>query len=206
MLDAESYHVEVAPPKDAVISSAHLFRVEKALNEATGKIEEHRVELDSASGPSRVHLYTSEKHPSQTTWSVLELTFRLRVGVLWPVFLISSVTTALFVTGLYLHSIDVPARAEAAAALIVALPAFFAPAVAPGDHPLVRRMFKGLRVLVWVSALLSFVAGASLAVDLSADTMVTIWSVLLAASALITIVAATSLAISIRKSAIPSDA
>ena len=207
MLDAESYHVEVAPPEDAVISFAQLVRIEEIPEEDDGGAsQERRVVLDTAVGPGRVHLYTSEAHPSATTWSLLEVYFRLRAGVLWPVFLISAVTSGLFGAGLYLHSIDVPARADAAAALIVALPAFFAPAVAPGGHALVRRMFRGLRVLVWVSALLSFVAGASLAVDLSASTMERAWWVLLAISSLLTIIAGLSLLFSTKKSTSPSDA
>ena len=96
----------------------------------------------------------------------VELDFSVRPSLLWPVMLIALVTTGIFAFGAIAHWLLRWHPSADAAALIVAIPAFFAAYLVPGEHRLVRRMFYGVRVLVFISALVSFAAGGTLAVDM----------------------------------------
>jgi hypothetical protein len=114
--------------------------------------------------------------------------------LVWPVFLTVVGTAAILATGLVAHLVwDLRANEDAAAGLVVALPAFLAPFVAPGNHLLVRRMFRGLRVLALGSGLIAFAAAASLQLTLSARATTIIWFALLVPAAVATLVALAAL-------------
>jgi hypothetical protein len=180
LADTQSYHVEVSGP-DEVGMETWLMRF---------GTEQEPTLLDSSNGSRRVHLHGGSDNPPNS-WGLVGVEFFLRPGVVWPVCLLSGITTATLAVGLMAHLWwDLPRSGDAAAALIVALPTFFAPAVAPGSHRLVRRMFKGLRSLVFVSALISFVAAASLALNLRHDAYLNtskVWSFLAILSLIVTL-------------------
>jgi hypothetical protein len=126
--------------------------------------------------------------------AIVDVRFALRKGFVLPVFALSAVTTGIFVAGLGLHYWKhAQPVAEPSAAIIVAIPAFVATWVAPGRHRLVQRMFKGLRLLVFISAFLSFMAAATLAVSLPEGWRPFVWWALGSASASATIVALAAL-------------
>lgn len=185
--DAQSYHVELNIPAE-VVAEAQLFRFDA---DAEGRL------LAARRGVSRLHLYAGNDHPHDS-WAWVSADFFLRPGVIFPVALLSVVTTFTLLGGLLAHFWwNLPKSADTAATLVVALPTFFAPAAAPGTHRLVRRMFKGLRSLVFASALVSFAAAASLALNIRPMALVNtadVWWVLLGLSAAITGATTTSLA------------
>jgi hypothetical protein len=163
--DAESYHVEVVAPAELSIRSARLLTIRDRV-------------LSEQAGVPRAHLYRSE--PAGGVPGVVDIRFALRRALVWPVFLTVVGTAAILVTGLVAHLVwELRANEDAAAGLVVALPAFLAPFVAPGNHLLVRRMFRGLRVLALGSGLIAFAAAASLQLTLSARATTIVWFALL---------------------------
>jgi hypothetical protein len=118
----------------------------------------------------------------------------LRRAVIWPVLFTTLAVTAILAAGLLVHlAWEIRADRGGAAGLVVALPALFAPFVAPGSHGLVRRMFIGLRVLALAAGVLSFAAAASLQLTLSARTTTWVWAALLVLSACSTAISALAL-------------
>jgi hypothetical protein len=177
--DAESYHVEVVAPTELSIRSAKLLTVRDRV-------------LSEQADVARAHLYRSE--PAGGVPGVVDIRFALRRALVWPVFLTVLATAAILGAGLVAHLVwDLRANEDAAAALVVALPAFLAPFVAPGNHLLVRRMFRGLRVLALASGLIAFAAAGSLQLTLSARTTTIIWFALLGPATLATLVALAAL-------------
>jgi hypothetical protein len=178
--DAESYHVEVVAPPELSIERAVLATEE-------GDV------LDEQRDVPRAHLYRAA--PGSGTTGTLQLRVALRRAVIWPVFFTTLAATAILLAGLVAHLVwDLRADRGGAAGVVVALPALFAPFVAPGSHGLVRRMFIGLRVLALSAGLLSFAAAAALQLSLSAWTTSWIWALLLVAAACLTSVAGLALA------------
>jgi hypothetical protein len=163
--DTESFHVEVVVPPELSIARAVLATDE-------GDVLDEQVDV------ARAHLYRAE--PGSGTTGTVELRVALRRAVIWPVFFTTLAVTAILTAGLVAHvGWDLRADRGGAAGLVVALPALFAPFVAPGSHGLVRRMFIGLRVLALTAGLLSFAAAASLQLSLSARTTTWVWAALL---------------------------
>lgn len=173
LFDAASYHIEVEAPEELVIAKANLVlrtkRIEPPFASPTEKI------LSSSYATDRAHLFghgplkqatheLSEKGLYQE--AMVEVDFALRPSLLWPALLISYVTTGMFVCGLLARVIENWHARPDAAALVVAIPAFFAAYLVPGEHRLVRQMFFLVRSLVFASGLLSFAAAAALAIDI----------------------------------------
>lgn len=181
--DGQSYHVELVFP-DELIADAEMVEYDD---------DEMIASRDHRRGAGRLHLYGGDGS-ADVDWAALVVQFGLRAGVVAPVFLLSAVTTATLVVGLVAHSWwHIPTAGDAAGALVVALPTFFAPVVAPGGHRLVRRMFKGLRGFVFLTALVSFVAAATLVLgipDTSRVDTTDVWTVLAVISGLISLTVA----------------
>lgn len=178
--DAESYHVEVVAPPELSIRRAALTTVE-------GDV------LDEQLDVPRAHLYRAE--PGGGTTGTVELEFALRRAVIWPVLFTALAVVAILGVGLVAHlGWGLRADRGGAAGLVVALPALFAPFVAPGGHGVVRRMFLGLRVVALAAGVLSFAAAATLQLDLSAGTTTWIWAVLLVLAACLTAIAVLAVA------------
>jgi hypothetical protein len=205
VFDARSYHIEVVAPDELIISEAVLMRSSKVRKSTecpdpsasaaaipTAVIIDEPIARDWTA--DRAHLYTDGEQPESALSAWIEVNFCLRLALVLPVFLLSLVTTLLLVGGLIAHyRYGLSRSGDTAAALIVALPTFFAPAVAPGGHRLVLRMFKGMRALVFSTALLSFAAAVSLAIHLSTHARVVTWWGLFGASAVISLIAVLAL-------------
>ena len=200
----DSYHTEIVAPDEAAISYASLMPVDVIRPKPprwhrrtwlwlTGHPWRHRpIAEDWAT--DRAHLHPASDPAGTVARAVITANFCLRTAIVFPVLLLTALTTATLGGGVVAHHFwSVHRSVDTAAAVVVALPSFFAPFVVPGQHRLVRRMFKGLRGLVIVSALISFVAAATLAVHLSTPTTVHIWLALSCLSAVLTSVAALAL-------------
>jgi len=198
LFDAESYHVEVLAPDQLIVASAKLTRQSKS-RETGEKIGPPRI-VDEQRSRDRVHLYASGTTPSAAQDALLEageyedaqveISFALRMTLVAPVLALSGLTTGVLGGGLLLHYTHrTHPLADASAALIVAVPGLFAGWVAPGGHRLVQRLFKGLRLLVFFSALVSFLAAATLVVRLPAGWRSATWQGLAIASAVTTLIA-----------------
>jgi hypothetical protein len=209
----DSYHAEIVAPDEAAISSASLVAVE--VIGVGGRIERDRPEpprwhkraglwltghpwrqlpIAEDWATDRAHLYPESGRARTVASAVIAVSFCLRTAIVFPVFLLTALTSATLGGGVIAHHFwSVHRSGDTAAAVVVALPSFFAPFVVPGQHRLVRRMFKGLRGLVIASALISFAAAATLAVQLSTAATVHLWIALSSLSGVLTGVAALAL-------------
>jgi hypothetical protein len=108
---------------------------------------------------------------------VVEVSFRLKPGGLLVASFFSSLfTTSLLWAGWYLHRHGVDASRGPLTALLLALPAIYGVFLVPGrEHRLTRRMFKGLRVLVLMTAVIAFVAAAALALNFHRAKPLGVW-------------------------------
>lgn len=166
MFDAQSYHVEVACPDEITIAEAVLFRVEG---------ETHKPVSDDQRA-DRAHLSVHSPHPDDARDGYVVVRYCLRAALIIPVAVLTALTAGVITGGLALHYWFPGAqRTDTSAALVVAIPTFFAAFVVPGSHRLVRRMFVGLRVVALLSGLCSFAAAATLALQLSPDAVAHIW-------------------------------
>ena len=153
--DAQSYHVEISFP-DEVVAEAGLMSF-------YGHDEPEL--LDAKTGSGRLHLYGASSEPD--AWGWVNVNFFLRPGLVWPVFLLSAVTTAALAGGLLAHYWWIYLKAPMPRQRWLLRCRRSSPLSSPrGSHRLVRRMFKGLRGLVFGSALISFAAAATLALNL----------------------------------------
>ena len=160
IVDAESYHAEVTAPDGVYISHARL-------RTQAWESDEWK-ERDRDGGTHRASLYAAgvAESESEVKTSLIDVWFRLRPeGLLVAAFLSSLVTTGILWLGIYLTSEGIEPRREALTALLVALPALLAAYLVPREHPLTRRMFKGVRGLLALTALVSFIAASTLALD-----------------------------------------
>jgi len=175
---ARSYHVEIVIPDDLFFVSAQLYAAGSA---DPVSAEEHSV--------ARAHLYAPGM--SRGTSGIVEAHLRVRSTVVLQTLLISSLTSAILATGVFLHWRGIHPSPDALTALVVVLPAIFAAFLArPGEHPVVARLVTGLRVGILFSALLSFAAAGTLAVSFAGKVRLLAWLVLFAFSLLVTAVSA----------------
>lgn len=180
MFDARSYHVEVACPDEITIPEAVLYRIEGGTHNAVS--DDRRAD--------RAHLSVHSPHPDDATNGYVVVRYCLRAALIVPVAVLTALTAGVITGGLALHYWFPGARrTDTAAALVVAIPTFFAAFVVPGLHRLVRRMFVGLRAVALLSGLCSFAAAATLALQLSPDSVAHIWIGLAAVAGTLAVVA-----------------
>lgn len=187
----ESYHVEITAPEELLIEYARLERTTTItdLETSTRRVDATCVAEDRCT--ERAHLYESlftAREPTPTpasaneeavTASTITVDFFMRPSFVRPPLLIGVLTCGLLVTGLVLKWVGVP-RSGDVTALIVVLPAVFAAYLIPGEHRLVRRMFRGVRLLVFTLSVVSFAAAGTLTISLASSTRVLLWLILLA--------------------------
>jgi hypothetical protein len=147
---AQSYHIEVEMPEDLIAKSATL----RALAGA-------QEPLDRDENVLRVHL-RAENQP-RSARALVELIFLLRPSVLWPYVIISGGTTLVLTVAAALRIWKFHPQADPLTSLLVALPGFFVVYALATGHRLTRRLSLGLRLSSLASAVLSFLAAASLA-------------------------------------------
>jgi hypothetical protein len=195
----ESYHVEIAAPEELVIERARLDRLNTITDLATGRFryESERIAEDRCT--ERAHLYDTRymKIASPATppraneeamaGSTITAELFIRPSFVRPALAIGWVTTGMLLAGLILTASRVHRNGDVTA-LIVVLPALFAAYLIPGEHRLVRLMFRWLRGLVFLLAVISFGAAASLTLGFDRAAMVVIWLVLFGVAAAATTV------------------
>jgi len=163
VVDTESYHAEIIAPDEVFIQRAQLRTLPWEHDQTNAQDWKVRAE---AWDRDRAALYVSDVPQAEVSQSVIDVYFRLRPGGLLIAALASSwITTAMLASGWYLHTRGAIARHDAIAGLIVVIPSAFAAYLVPGEHPLTRRMFRGLRAMVFATALIGFTAAASLDVQ-----------------------------------------
>ena len=206
----ESYHVEIVAPDELIIEYARLERTTTVTSLENERVTEERTCISEDFCTERAHLYeslyTSEQprtsppsaNEETTGASAVTVDFFMRPSFVRPSGLIGVLTCGMLATGLILHGIGV-ARSGDVTALIVVLPAVFAAYLIPGEHRLVRRMFRGVRLLVFMLSVVSFVAAGSLTLSLASSTRFAIWLILLALAALSTATIAAAWWVSTRK-------
>jgi hypothetical protein len=185
IFDCRSYHVEIACPEELTIAEARLHDVTES---SYGRTD--RVPLDEDYLVDRAHLYTSGPHSPDVQYGYVVVGFRLKAQVVDPVFVLTAAIAGVIVGGIAVHFLwPTAVRTETAAVVVVAIPSFFATLVAPGNHPIVKRMFFGLRVVAFLAGACSFLAAASLAINPSTHSLVVVWSILAVFSCLLVAIA-----------------
>ncbi len=171
---AGSYHVEIEVPDELEIASVSGIDLRRALplpSESTQSAsQDYR-------GLRRVHLHYSGL--PRFTWGLIEL----RVGVarsgLLAAALLSAVLTALLLSVASLRLEELREQAEVSSALLLAIPGVLSSyLLRPGEHPLVSKLFGGVRVVVFLSALCALMAAGALALKASATALGLMWGVL----------------------------
>jgi hypothetical protein len=206
----ESYHVEIAAPDELLIEYASLERTTtvRSVDTPTEHVNVRRVAEDRCTERAHLYesLYTSEEaratpasaNEETTTVSAITVYFFMRPSFVRPAFMIGFLTSAMLSAGLVLKAVGV-SRTGDVTALIVVLPAIFAAYLIPGEHRLVRRMFRGLRFLVFLLSVISFVAAGTLTVTLASSTRLILWVVLLVLALVSTVTIGTAYWTSIQK-------
>jgi hypothetical protein len=147
---AQSYHIEVEMPEDLIAKSATLRKL--------GGTQDP---LDQDENVLRVHL-RAENQPRDMQARV-DLIFLLRPSVLWPYVIISAGTTLVLAVAAALRIWMFHPQADPLTSLLVAFPGFFVVYALATGHRLTRRLSLTLRLSSLASAVLSFLAAASLA-------------------------------------------
>ncbi|HEY2719279.1 MAG TPA: hypothetical protein VGI52_06580 [Solirubrobacteraceae bacterium] len=168
---ARSVHVEVVAPDELAIYYARLFYPQAQQDET----------IVQMTGPTAIAHLHPNRVPDRGKLVELEVGFVLRRdGFATAGALIALSTTLLLASGVALHLNGIAPRTDAAGAVVVALPALYAPALTiSSTHRLVRRIVGKVRALVLTSAALSFIAAASLAAGLEHHDRTWLWVVLL---------------------------
>lgn len=182
--DAESHHLELIAPGGSVIFDALLSAVFPA-DAVTGgvavsaaadeSVEERRDVPDGPPG-ERAHLHLRDL-PSQADGTAM---LRIQVesaGSLNAALVVAILIAAIFWTGR--GQLDQVAAEDAATALLLAVPSVFAFYIARMDeHALVQHLLSGVRLLVYTSAALAFVAAGAMAFGMDPDDMESLWGTL----------------------------
>jgi hypothetical protein len=190
---AASYHAEAVVPDELVIRRADLSHVVKYVDSRSGKVAPDQsvtMLLDSETDRVRAHLLTAgvdptmgvepppPNHESAATGFV-DLELQLRMSVIFAPFVVAVLTAMTLTAGLVLRGLfHDHADSASGAATLVAVPGLFAAFFVPGEHPLVRRIFLGLRALTMVVLFDAVVAAAALAVTWSTSAKALTWAVL----------------------------
>jgi hypothetical protein len=201
LFGAESYHVEFSVPEEIVIKHAELGTRVELIHRAQREREVIKNVVAREGQSERAHLYESgvstappgTYDPVQVIASEVgyaEFGLALKPASLWPPLLAGAMTLLVLVAGLIVHRKGHSAPVEASTALLVVLPAAFAAYLLPGEHRLVRKMYRLLRVLVLVQGLLAYAAAGFFVVDFSGSTTYRAWLGLAGASVVLLLVVA----------------
>lgn len=171
---AVSYHVEIEVPDEleiASVSGIDLRRAQPLPSETTQSgSQDYR-------GLRRVHLHYSGL--SRWTWGLIELKVGVARSGLLAAALLSAVLTALVLSVASLRLEELREQAEVSSALLLAIPGVLSSyLLRPGEHPLVSKLFGGVRAVVFLSALCALTAAAGLALKASTTAVELMWAVL----------------------------
>jgi hypothetical protein len=166
---ADSYHMEVVAPEDAVIADANL-QVFARVPTAGGEESPRRFWVDRDRRVDRAHLYGRRGwafaelgRPVETTAAAL-VWVRLRPWVIEPILVASMFVLGVFVAGVLTVRAGWAEDVPSATAVVVALPALATVYAASARHRLARRLLRGVRLAAVWSALASFGAAVTLVV------------------------------------------
>jgi hypothetical protein len=163
--EADSYHVEVVAPDDLVIEAALIAEVDPSKHDdLPARLPTDKVMTRPPSvATDRAHLSVRER--SRGDYGQILVTLRVRSSRIFAsARYISVATTLILAGGLVLHQRSVPAHGEVASLLLVVLPGLYAAyLVRSGEHPLAQTVAAGVRGLIGLQAIVSFIAAAGLA-------------------------------------------
>ncbi len=171
---AGSYHVEIEVPDELEVAAVSGIDLRQGLalpSETTQSgSQDYR-------GLRRVHLHYSGL--SRWTWGLIELKVGVARSGLLAAALLSAVLTALLLSVAWLRLEELREQAEVSSALLLAIPGVLSSyLLRPGEHPLVSKLFGGVRVVVFLSALCALTAAAGLALEASTTALSLMWVVL----------------------------
>jgi hypothetical protein len=160
-----TYHLEIAAPDELFIRSAELRvanprRTDTVSEECVDRAHLYATKVARGTNANALILFTLEPHglPSTALFTAL-LTFSFLTGGLFAKY--------------FLHA---HAGGQIAAAIIVAVPGFFATYIfRPGEHRLLRRVVRGVRIQTAALSVVSFAAAGLLAIDVDSSVRVAIW-------------------------------
>jgi hypothetical protein len=168
VMHAESYHIEVEAPQDVCVYRARLRGID-----ASGL----KRNLDVERRSDQAHLYSPRVEMRRDEQIIADLSFALRPSAfVWAAWLSTLITSAVLIGGLHYGLHQIKAENGAGISLIVALPVVFAAYLFPREGRLAREMFGGLRILILLASMCSFVAAATLAPNFPEETTSTVWS------------------------------
>jgi hypothetical protein len=166
--DCRSYHLEIEAPSGVAIQRASLLVQDRNRQPIT-------VAYDDSS-PTRAHLFTTGQPRGIPAVGLLDIGAAPGGGLLFPSLVVGVLATLMFLAGLIAHLLGYFARVDVAAALVLGVPGFLAAYLTrPDGHDLARRLLFGVRALLSVVALASFMAAAALATTLPPWTRSATW-------------------------------
>jgi hypothetical protein len=166
---AASYHADLDVPEDLYVAKAQLSR----------KVARTHVPVSEAgSCPDRSHLHPPRLMRGDQVDLLADLALRPS-GFLPGATLIAFLTTAMLCIGLAMHVLGLGVSADAAGAVVVIVPAIFAPFLAvSATHRLVQRIVRYARLLLAAVTLISFAAAGSLVIRFHHDERAVAWGIL----------------------------
>jgi hypothetical protein len=201
---AQSHHVQIDTPTELFVFETTLASwVLERPKEDASRWERRTVAQDGRT--NRAHLYHPAVRPPDPSrgevgaLARLEFSLSVRFGVLLPALVSTSLTTGVLLSGLLLNWRGIAPASDATAVLLAAT-ALSTPWVLPGDHLLVRRMFRTLRILLLASAFSGFFAAGALATNASRSSIALAWVLAGAMSTLSTLVLAAAARVAWRDS------
>jgi hypothetical protein len=167
---ARSYHIELEAPEDVEFIGARLTAEDPGRDD-----DEPRRVRSTTTERQRVHLQVSGAPPAVTgpVWVQVRA---VRAGFLRSALVLSALVAALLAVGEERLPV-ITSKAEAAAALLLAIPTLLAAfLIRPGEHEMVSRMLVGVRALLVGSAACTLVAAALISGGYGLDTATHVWN------------------------------
>jgi hypothetical protein len=191
LFGAGSYHMEVVVPDEILVKKAELGvrSVNTDRTAAVGSPNRRTVDLEPikrARDSARPHLFAQgqsraapgTRDPLRVITSetgYVDLALALKPSEVIPNMISSAFTAFILLTGAVLGSFGFTSAPEPSTALLVVIPGIFAAYFLPGEHRLVRKMYRLLRISSVVSAMAAFVAAAVLDISFGHTFTVTVW-------------------------------
>jgi hypothetical protein len=177
---ASSYHIETAPPEGVFIEHATLW--------LEGGSAPQELQRTRPIYQAHLYLVAEEAGIARDAVATFEVAFNIHPsGFLVGLLLTSAITTTLFAGGLLFRYLGVHPAPDSTPAVLMVLPGIFsAYLVRPGEHELVRRMFRWLRIQAVAMTLLAFWGASIVALQPPAGVRLWGWLAAFVLSAFIT--------------------
>jgi hypothetical protein len=187
---ASSYHAELLVPDDLVVRRADLQRVYNYFRQTDGArrvLANEPIELDHDIGQRNAHVMGAGVQPGERI-DVLEgfdtvedgwvrFDIDLRLGALLLPLVLVGLTTVTLVTGVVLALCGVAADHDEVV-LLVAVPGAIAATLVPvGSERITRRLFVGMRAMIFLAATTELAAAGTLALAIGTEWTIAVWVV-----------------------------